>query len=170
MICASFERTVSERQFIMYEALRKGMQVDELFRLTYIKPWFIEQMQELVELENQILKYKGRMLLDELLIKAKKDGFSDRYLGKILGVPEQKIRAKRLSLGLRQAWNTVPVSGADNAAYYYSTYNAPDEVPVSGKKKVMIIGGGPNRIGQGIEFDYTCVHAAFTLRDMDMNP
>lgn len=156
----------SERQFIMYEALRKGMQIDELNRLTYIKHWFIEQMQELVELENHILKYKGKMLPDDLLIKAKKDGFSDRYLGRILAVPEQKIRTQRISLGLQQAWNTVPVSGAENAAYYYSTYNAPDEVPVSDKKKVMIIGGGPNRIGQGIEFDYTCVHAAFTLRDM----
>ncbi len=156
----------SERQFIMYEALRKEMKIDELNRLTHIKPWFIVQMQELVELENHILKFKGRMLPDDLLIKAKKDGFSDRYLGRMLAVPEKEIRAHRLSLGLRQAWNTVPVSGAYNAAYYYSTYNAPDEVPVSDKKKVMIIGGGPNRIGQGIEFDYTCVHAAFTLREM----
>lgn len=156
----------SERQFIMYEALRKGIQVDELNKLTFIKNWFIIQMKELVELEEKILKYKGRMLPDDLLIKAKKDGFSDRYLGKILGVPEKDIRTRRISLGLRQAWNIVPVSGAKNAAYYYSTYNAPDEVPVSARKKVMIIGGGPNRIGQGIEFDYTCVHAAFTLREM----
>ncbi len=156
----------SERQFIMYEALRKGMKVDEMNKLTYIKHWFIIQMKELVELEEKILKYKGRMLPDDLLIKAKKDGFSDRYLGKILGVPEKEIRTRRLSLGLRQAWNIVPVSGAADAAYYYSTYNAPDEVPVSTRKKVMIIGGGPNRIGQGIEFDYTCVHAAFTLREM----
>lgn len=157
----------SERQFIMYEALRKGMQVDELNKLTHIKAWFIEQMKELVELEEKILKFKGRMPPDELLINAKKDGFSDRYLGKILGVPEKEIRTRRISLGLRQAWNKVPVSGAKNAAYYYSTYNAPDEVPVSDKKKVMIIGGGPNRIGQGIEFDYTCVHAAFTLREIE---
>lgn len=156
----------SERQFIMYEALRKGMQVDELNKLTHIKAWFITQMKELVELEEKILKLKGRMPPDDLLINAKKDGFSDRYLGKILGVPEKEIRTRRISLGLRQAWNIVPVSGAKNAAYYYSTYNAPDEVPVSDKKKVMIIGGGPNRIGQGIEFDYTCVHAAFTLREM----
>jgi carbamoyl-phosphate synthase large subunit len=156
----------SERQFIMYEVLRKGMEIDELYRLTYIKPWFIGQMKELVELENQVLQYKGRMLPDNLLIRAKKDGFSDRYLGRILGVPEKEIRTRRISLGLRQSWNIVPVSGAENAAYYYSTYNAPDEVPVSNRKKVMIIGGGPNRIGQGIEFDYTCVHAAFTLREM----
>ncbi|MCX9014242.1 MAG: carbamoyl-phosphate synthase large subunit [Candidatus Methanoperedens sp.] len=156
----------SERQFIMYEALRKGIPVDELFRTTHIKHWFIEQMKELVELEEEVLKYKGGNLPDELLVRAKKDGFSDKYLGRILGVPEKQIREHRLSLGLRQAWNIVPVSGAEDAAYYYSTYNAVDEVPVSDKKKIMIIGGGPNRIGQGIEFDYTCVHAAFTLRDL----
>jgi len=156
----------SERQFIIYEALRKGMPVDELFRITHIKHWFLEQMKELVELEENVLKYKGSKLPDELLIQSKKDGFSDKYLGRILGVPEQQIREQRLSLGLRQAWNIVPVSGAEDAAYYYSTYNANDEVPVSNRKKIMIIGGGPNRIGQGIEFDYTCVHAAFTLREL----
>ncbi|MBU2560457.1 carbamoyl-phosphate synthase large subunit, partial [archaeon] len=156
----------SERQFIMYEALRKGMPVDEMYELTYIKPYFVEQMKELVSLEEEVLKHKGGKLPDDLLIQAKKDGFSDKYLGQILGVPETKIREHRLSLGLKQAWNIVPVSGAEDAAYYYSTYNAPDEVPVSDKKKIMIIGGGPNRIGQGIEFDYTCVHAAFTLRDL----
>ncbi len=156
----------SERQFIMYEALRKGMPVEELYELTHIKHWFVQQMKELVELENEILKYRGKMLPDALLIRTKKDGFSDRYLGKILGVTEKQIRKHRLSLGLHQSWNIVPVSGAENAAYYYSTYNAPDEVPVSDRKKIMIIGGGPNRIGQGIEFDYTCVHAAFKLREM----
>ncbi|CAG1006750.1 partial carbamoyl-phosphate synthase large subunit, partial [Methanosarcinales archaeon] len=156
----------SERQFIMYEALRKGMPIEEMYKLTHIKSWFIGQMKELVELEDKILSYKGKKLPDELLIKAKKDGFSDRYLGRILNIPEKDIREHRLSIGLKQAWNIVPVSGAKNAAYYYSTYNAPDEVPVSDRKKIMIIGGGPNRIGQGIEFDYTCVHAAFALRDI----
>ncbi len=156
----------SERQFIIYETLRKGMSVDELFRITHIKTWFLEQMKELVELEEEVLKHKGGKLPDDLLIKAKKDGFSDKYLGQILSVPEQAIREQRLSFGLSQAWNIVPVSGAEDAAYYYSTYNADDEVPVSERKKIMIIGGGPNRIGQGIEFDYTCVHAAFTLRDL----
>lgn len=154
----------SERQFIMYEALRKGVTIDELFEKTKIKHWFIQQMKELVELEEEILKYKGKKFPDELLIKAKKDGFSDKYLAQILGIKEPDIRNRRIALGMSQAWCTVPVSGAD-AAYYYSTYNAPDEVKVSDRPKVMILGGGPNRIGQGIEFDYTCVHAAFTLRD-----
>lgn len=156
----------SERQFIMYEALRKGMSVDELFSLTHIKAWFIEQMKELVELEEKILAHKGGLPPDDLFVQAKKDGFSDKYLGQILGVPEKKIRARRKKLGVNQAWDAVPVSGAENAAYYYSTYNGPDKVAVSANKKIMIIGGGPNRIGQGIEFDYTCVHAAFTLRDL----
>ena len=155
----------SQRQFLMYEALRKGMSVEDLYALTYIKPWFINQMKELVELEEELLKHKGDKPPDDLLVQAKKDGFADKYLAKILEIPEAKIREHRLSLGMQQCWNPVPVSGAD-AAYYYSTYNAPDAVPVSDKKKIMIIGGGPNRIGQGIEFDYTCVHAAFTLREL----
>ncbi|MCX7886048.1 MAG: carbamoyl-phosphate synthase large subunit [Verrucomicrobiae bacterium] len=156
----------SERQFIMYEALRKGADVDELYRLTYIKPWFIRQMKELVELEEQILQHKGGELPDELLIRAKKDGFADRYLARLLGVPEKQIRERRKQLGVVAGWHPVPVSGVDNAAYYYSTYNAPDVTPVSNRPKVMILGGGPNRIGQGIEFDYCCCHAAFTLREL----
>jgi len=155
----------SERQFIMYEALRKGAGVDELHDLTHIKAWFIEQMKELVELEERILTHKGGIPPDDLVIEAKKDGFADRYLSQILGIPEAVIREKRVSLGLTEAWEPVPVSGVEDAAYYFSSYNAPDQVGVSDAKKVMVIGGGPNRIGQGIEFDYCCVHAAFAIRD-----
>jgi carbamoyl-phosphate synthase large subunit len=155
----------SERQFIMYEALRKGASVQELYEKTYIKPWFINQMKELVEFEEQILNYKGMMPPDGLLTKAKKDGFSDRYLAQILGFNEKDIREKRKSIGVVEGWDAVPVSGVENAAYYYSTYNAPDKTTSSNRRKVMVLGGGPNRIGQGIEFDYCCVHAAFTLRD-----
>ncbi len=156
----------SERQFIMYEALRKGVSVEQLHRLTHIKPWFIEQMKELVQLEEEILKYKGGNLPDELLIKAKKDGFADRYLSMLLRLPEEEIRRRRIALGVVEAWEPVPVSGVENAAYYYSTYNAPDRTTVSNRQKVMVLGGGPNRVGQGIEFDYCCVHAAFALRDL----
>ena len=155
----------SERQFIMYEALRKGASVDTLYERTFIKPWFIEQMKELVALEEKVLKYKGNAVPDELLVQAKKDGFSDRYLSEILSIPEMDIRQRRTSLGVVQAWESVPVSGVEDAAYYFSTYNAPDKVETSKRRKIMVLGGGPNRIGQGIEFDYCCVHAAFALRD-----
>jgi len=155
----------SERQFIMYEAIRKGADIQALYEKTYIKPWFINQMKELVELEEQIRQYRGRIIPDELLIKAKKDGFADAYLSKLLQVSEREIRRKRVALGLVESWEPVPVSGVENAAYYFSTYNAPDKTETSSRKKVMVLGGGPNRIGQGIEFDYCCVHAAFTLRD-----
>jgi carbamoyl-phosphate synthase large subunit len=155
----------SERQFVMYEALKKGADVDVLHEKTYIKRWFIEQMKELVEMEKEILGFKGKELPGEVLERAKKDGFSDKYLSKILNVPEKNIRKARISMGLAERWEPVPVSGVENAAYYFSTYNAPDKVSTSSRKKIMVLGGGPNRIGQGIEFDYCCVHAAFAIRD-----
>ncbi len=155
----------SERQFIMYEALRKGVPIETLYEKTYIKPWFIRQMKELVDLEEQILEYRGKDIPDELLVQAKKDGFADRYISQLVQMPESVIRQRRKSVGMIQAWEPVPVSGVENAAYYFSTYNAPDNVESSTRRKIMVLGGGPNRIGQGIEFDYCCVHAAFALRD-----
>jgi carbamoyl-phosphate synthase large subunit len=122
-------------------------------------------MKELVELETEIMGYKGKALPDDLLLRAKRDGFADRYLAGLLGIAEAEIRRRRLALGLAEAWEPVPVSGVDEAAYYYSTYNAADRVPVSHRKKIMVLGGGPNRIGQGIEFDYCCVHAALAIRE-----
>lgn len=155
----------SERQFIMYEALRKGASIDMLHEKTHIKRWFIQQMKELVELEEEILRFRGVQMPDALLEQAKKDGFSDRYLSNLLLIPEKNLRAKRTSLKITEAWETIPVSGVKDAAYYFSTYNAKDQVSVSQERKIMVLGGGPNRIGQGIEFDYCCVHAAFALRD-----
>jgi len=155
----------SERQFLMYEALRKGASVEALYESTYIKPWFIQQMKELVELEETLLKHRGKLPPDDLLIQAKKDGFADKYLSQILRVSEADIRARRTALGMVEGWHPVPVSGVENAAYYYSTYNAADGIGVSKNRKIMVLGGGPNRIGQGIEFDYCCVHAAFALRE-----
>ncbi|MFO7599643.1 MAG: carbamoyl-phosphate synthase large subunit [Candidatus Desulfacyla sp.] len=155
----------SERQFIMYEAIRKGADIDALHAKTHIKRWFIQQMKELVDLEEKILAHKGGALPDDLLAQAKKDGFSDRYLSQILRIPEKEVRERRKALGVVEGWEPVPVSGVENAAYYFSTYNAPDQVGSSDRRKVMVLGGGPNRIGQGIEFDYCCVHAAFALRD-----
>lgn len=165
-LLAMLSEPSSERQFIMYEALRKGADIDKLHQLTHIKPWFIRQMKELVMSEEEIISYKQSGLSDGLLARAKQDGFSDRYLAELLGVREEEIRERRIKLGIVQGWEAVPVSGVENAAYYFSTYNAKDSTPVSANKKVMILGGGPNRIGQGIEFDYCCVHAAFALRDL----
>ena len=157
----------SERQFIMYEALRKGATVEELFELTKIKHYFIEQMKELVEEEERIASYKGQQLPDDVLKQAKLDGFSDKYLSQILSVNEKEIREHRLAIGMKQAWLPVHVSGTKDNAYYYSTYNAQDESKINNNRpKIMILGGGPNRIGQGIEFDYCCVHAAIALKEL----
>ncbi len=156
----------SERQFIMYEALRKGATVDELFKLTKIKKYFIEQMKELVEEEEELLAMKGSVPSKEVMERAKKDGFADRYLSKLLEVSEEEIRKARIAYGITESWEPVRVSGTADKAYYYSTYNAEDKTTTSDKKKIMILGGGPNRIGQGIEFDYCCVHAAFALKEL----
>ena len=157
----------SDRHFIMYEALRKGATVDEIFDITKVKHYFVEQMKELVEEEEAIAKSKGSLPSDEQLISAKKNGFSDKYLSQILAIPEDDIRNKRIELGIEEAWEGVHVSGTKDSAYYYSTYNAKDKNPVSEEKnKIMILGGGPNRIGQGIEFDYCCVHAALALKKL----
>ena len=170
----------SERYFAIYEALRQGVSVDEIHGLSKIKHYFLDQMNELVELETEILTYRKRVLPDELLIKAKKDGFADKYLSKLLEVPEEYIRLHRKVVGIQEEWDIVPVSGAD-AEYFYSTYNGLGKLSkevagsrekrgvnekISSGKKVIILGGGPNRIGQGIEFDYCCVHTAFALREL----
>ena len=157
----------SERHFIMYEALRKGATVEEINEITKVKTWFIEQMKELVEEEEALIANKGSLPSDDKLITAKKDGFSDKYLSQILEVSEDEIRNHRIELGVEEAWEGVHVSGTENSAYYYSTYNAEDKNPESNDKpKIMILGGGPNRIGQGIEFDYCCVHASLALKKL----
>ena len=157
----------SERHFAMYEALKKGASVEEIHEITHVKKWFIEQMKELAGEELELLEDKGRLPADEKLIRAKKDGFSDKYLSLLLEIPEQEIREHRIGLGVEEAWEGVHVSGTPDSAYYYSTYNAPDRNPIrSDKPKVMILGGGPNRIGQGIEFDYCCVHASMALKKL----
>ncbi|MBR6817077.1 MAG: carbamoyl-phosphate synthase large subunit [Acidaminococcaceae bacterium] len=156
----------SERYFQMYEALRKGATVDEIFDITWVKHYFVEQMKELVEEEEALLQYKGTVPPAKALAQAKKDGFSDKYLSEILNVSEDDIRHAREKIGVVEAWDGVHVSGTQDSAYFYSTYNAPDNNPVTDKQKIMILGGGPNRIGQGIEFDYCCVHAAMSLKKL----
>ena len=157
----------SERYFIIYEALRKGASIEEIHEITKIKHYFLEEMKELVEEEEALMVGKWQRPVDSDLVKAKKNGFSDKYLSQILEIPEEEIREQRIGLGLEEAWEGVHVSGTKDSAYYYSTYNAEDKNPVSeGKPKIMILGGGPNRIGQGIEFDYCCVHASLALKKL----
>ena len=156
----------SERYFVMYEALRKGATVEEIHEITKVKAYFIEQMKELVEEEEALIANKGKMPEDAVLTSAKKNGFADKYLSQILEIPEEDIRNRRIEIGVEEAWEGVHVSGTENNAYYYSTYNSEDKNPVSDKQKIMILGGGPNRIGQGIEFDYCCVHAAMALKKL----
>ena len=163
----------SERQFVMYEALRHGATVEELHGLTNIKTYFIEQMKELVDEEGALRAFgaahPGELPEAAVLERAKKDGFSDRYLAtKVLsGVSEEQIRARREELGIVEGWEGVHVSSTLDSSYYFSTYNAPDAAPASDNpNKIMILGGGPNRIGQGIEFDYCCVHAAKALKKL----
>lgn len=157
----------SQRHFIIYEALKKGASIEEIYDITKVKSYFLQQMKELVEEEEFLKKSIGSLPADEVLLAAKKNGFSDKYLSQILCIPESNIREHRISLGIEEAWEGIHVSGTENNAYYYSTYNAKDQNPVKDEKpKIMILGGGPNRIGQGIEFDYCCVHASLALKEL----
>ncbi len=166
-LLAQLRFPTSERQFIIYEALRKGAAIDEIYNLTKIKHWFLQQMLELVEEEEKLISMKGSVPEKSVLKQAKLDGFSDRYLSSILEITEEEIRNARIGFGIKEAWEGVHVSGTQNAAYYYSTYHLDeDKSSSSDKPKIMILGGGPNRIGQGIEFDYCCVHAALALKKL----
>ncbi|MDE6784361.1 MAG: carbamoyl-phosphate synthase large subunit, partial [Ruminococcus sp.] len=167
-LLAQLRYPTSERQFVIYEALRKGASVDEIYELTKIKHYFLEQMLELVQEEEKLLTMKGSVPEKDVLKQAKLDGFSDRYLSSILEVTEEEIRNARISFNICEAWEGVHVSGTQNAAYYYSTYHLDEDKSLSNteKPKIMILGGGPNRIGQGIEFDYCCVHAALALKKL----
>ena len=184
----------SERYFIIYEALRKGATVDQIFEITKVKHYFLEQMKELVEEEEALIREYGAdgaacgshadgskadgvgkdadrsvgcVPNEAALRQAKEDGFSDRYLSEILSVSEDAVRHQREEMGILESWDGVHVSGTQDSAYYYSTYCGKGENPVSdNKNKILILGGGPNRIGQGIEFDYCCVHAAQALKKL----
>ena len=167
-LLAMLNYPTSERQFIIYEALRKGAEIEEIYDLTKIKHYFLQQMKELVDEEEALLKNKGAVPAENALRQAKLDGFSDRYLSQILEVSEEDIRNARYSYGIKEAWEGVHVSSTQDSAYYYSTYHlTEDKSPCNtDKPKIMILGGGPNRIGQGIEFDYCCVHAALALKKL----
>lgn len=160
----------SERHFQMYEAIRKGATVDELHEITKINKYFITQMKELVDEEEDLVNaFKGCVPSNASLIRAKQDGFSDKYLSEILDVPEEDIRNRRYAIDCVEDYDNIHVAGTKDSAYYYSTYHKATDGGnrvSDSNKKIMILGGGPNRIGQGIEFDYCCVHAAQSLKKL----
>ncbi len=175
----------AERIFYIRYGMLLGMKIEEIHDLTKIDPWFLFNIQEIIELEKEIRSYGPRVkdlelwkttrtlkdltLPDALLRKAKEYGFSDRQLGALLGFDETAIRKWRYEKEIVPTYKPVDTCGAEFEAYtpyYYSTYENEDESKSSEKKKIMILGGGPNRIGQGVEFDYCCVHASFALKEL----
>jgi carbamoyl-phosphate synthase large subunit len=157
----------SQRIFYLRYAILKGMPIQYIYELTGIDPWFLYQIKQIVELEQHI-KSNRTDLSETLLKRAKSWGFSDVQLAHLTGSTEQAIEQVRKTYGIRPVYKLVDTCAAEFKAatpYYYSTYEMENEARVSDQKKVMILGGGPNRIGQGIEFDYCCVHASFALRE-----
>jgi carbamoyl-phosphate synthase large subunit len=158
----------SERILYLADAFRIGMSLEEAHQFTHIDPWFLAQIEDIV-LEEKALEGRKATELDGLqLLTLKRKGFSDRRLATLLGTTEEAVRARRHELGVRPVYKRVDTCAAEfdtNTAYMYSTYEEECESRPSTNKKVMVLGGGPNRIGQGIEFDYCCVHAALALRD-----
>jgi carbamoyl-phosphate synthase large subunit len=156
-----------DRIFAIGDAYRAGMTTEEIHALTRIDPWFLENMREIVAFEPDIA---ARALAEpRVLRRAKQMGFADRRIAALTGRPEAEVRARRLAEGLLPTYKTVDTCAAEFVAYtpyLYSTYEEEDEAPPTDRRKVIILGSGPNRIGQGIEFDYCCVHAAFALREM----
>ncbi len=158
----------ASRIFYIKYALQKGYRADEIYDLTRIDPWFIHNIKEIVELEEKILT-KGCLLESDVLLKTKQYGFSDRQIADLIHSDESKVRHLRKKAGIETTFKMVDTCAAEFKAYtpyYYSTYETEDEVKASKKKKIIILGGGPNRIGQGIEFDYCCCHAAFALKEL----
>ncbi len=157
----------SQRIFYLRHALLMGMTIESIYKLCGIDPWFIQQLEQIVALEREI-QTAGTPISDARLKQAKEWGFSDVQLAHLTAVEETDIKKQRAEMGLRPVYKLVDTCAAEFKAatpYYYSTYEAENEARVSNRKKVMILGGGPNRIGQGIEFDYCCVHASFALRE-----
>ena len=158
----------AERIFYVADAMRAGMRVEEIFGLTKIDPWFLVQIEELVQLEQAVAKRSLSELSAQELFRLKRKGFSDARLARLLGVSEKEFRRTRQKAGIRPVYKRVDTCAAEFAtdtAYLYSTYEEECEAEVSERRKIMVLGGGPNRIGQGIEFDYCCVHAAIAMRE-----
>ena len=157
-----------DRLWYLADAFRLGYTVKEAHRATRIDPWFLVQVKELVDIENRLKEYSLPELSKEEMLFLKKKGFSDRRIAKLLKVKEDQVRARRHELGIRPVYKRVDTCAGEfptDTAYMYSTYEEESEVNPSDRRKIMILGGGPNRIGQGIEFDYCCVHASMALRE-----
>src|SRR5690606_16426567 len=175
VITARLATPNAERIFYIRYAFMRGMSVEDIFELSKIDPWFLHQMRELYEMELELKKHsldgaEGRPAIDATLLRrAKQFGFSDAQLAHILGADLGAVRAARKARGVHTTYRLVDTCAAEFEAftpYYYSSYGDENEIIPSGRKKIMILGGGPNRIGQGIEFDYCCVHASFALREI----
>lgn len=157
-----------DRLWYLADAFRLGYTVKEAHRATRIDPWFLVQVKELVDIENRLKEYSLPELSKEEMLFLKKKGFSDRRIAKLLKVKEDQVRARRHEFGIRPVYKRVDTCAGEfptDTAYMYSTYEEESEVNPSDRRKIMILGGGPNRIGQGIEFDYCCVHASMALRE-----
>ena len=170
-IVAGLRRPNAERLFFVRLALERGMSVDEVAAHTHIDPWFVDNMAQILALEGELKQELERKpeLGERAMRRAKRAGFSDRQLAELAGCDERTLRARRLELGVRPTYKLVDTCAAEFEAftpYFYSTYEMEDEVTVEPGRKVMIVGGGPNRIGQGIEFDYCCCQASFALREL----
>ena len=168
VIRARLAKPTAERIFYIRYAFLAGFTVDQIFEVSFIDPWFLEQIRQIVGLEKE-LKAAGAKLLPNLLRRAKEAGFTDLQIGELTATKPADIRAARVKAGINTVFRLVDTCAAEFEAYtpyYYSTYGAENEIKKTTKPKIMILGGGPNRIGQGIEFDYCCVHASFALREI----
>ncbi|MDG2255512.1 MAG: carbamoyl-phosphate synthase large subunit [Opitutaceae bacterium] len=162
-------RPNAERVYYLRYALKAGYSLEKLLELTKIDPWFLHQLKQISDLEDELKQQNLDTVEKDLLKTAKEYGFSDRQLGGLFGCDWSEVNAKRKSIGINTVFRLVDTCAAEFEAetpYYYSSYGDESEIILSDKKKVMIIGGGPNRIGQGIEFDYCCVHASFALQEL----
>lgn len=167
----NLKRPNAERFYYLKRAIEEGMTLEKLYALTFIDPWFLENLMEIVAFEKKLkdIASTKKDLTREILRQAKELGFSDAQLGEIFSSSEEKIRALRKALDVIPTYKLVDTCAAEFEAftpYYYSTYESEDEVKTSKNQKIMILGGGPNRIGQGIEFDYCCCHASFALKEI----